>query len=153
MRVFLFICLMMQAFTITAQDKQMIVGKWKIAVMYDESMYFDLTKDSLYLNEQPPDSIFNQTKILLHEYFGKAFIEFRADMSFIEYSGIRGERNGIYSLYKESFIKMVREWKSKVTGELLKNEEEQKYLLKDNRLIFLGNENKFGNPTIEFVKQ
>lgn len=145
-----------------AQDKEKIVGKWKVAVMYDADMYLDLTKDSMsmkkpldesgVLTKQQTDSMLNQIKGMMKEMFKDAWFEFSKDMTYRESSGMQGEKGGTYTIDEATKTIIVKkEKKSKATGETLTNEEKIKYQFKGNRLVFI--EEGDDGPNIEFEKQ
>lgn len=161
-RILLFAFVMICAFGTTAQDKEKIVGKWKVALMYDADMYLDITKDSIHMNKpldesgklskQQTDSMLNQIKGMMKEMFKDASFEFSKDMTYKENSGMQGEKSGTYSIDEATkTITIKKEKKSKVSGEVLTNEEKIKYQFKGNRLVFI--EEGDDGPNIEFEKQ
>lgn len=144
-----------------AQDNKMIIGRWKVAAMFDDKIYFDLGRDSLYVKPQPDqlmtktqaDSVHKQVKEMMGEYFKDAYFEFKADMTYAENSGMQGERIGTYKIDEATkTISFERTRKSKVTGEERKFEEKTKYVFRGNRLVFLAEGDDDG-PNIEFEKQ
>lgn len=161
-RILLFAFVMICAFGTMAQDKEKIVGKWKVALMYDADMYLDITKDSIHMNKpldesgklskQQTDSMLNQIKGMMKEMFKDASFEFSKDMTYKESSGMQGEKSGTYSIDEATkTITIKKEKKSKVSGEVLTNEEKIKYQFKGNRLVFI--EEGDDGPNIEFEKQ
>ena len=161
-RALLLAFVMLCALNTMAQDKEKIVGKWKVAVMYDADMYLDLVKDSMSMNKpldesgtltkQQTDSMLNQIKGMMKEMFKDAWFEFSKDMTYKESSGMQGESYGTYTINEATkTIIIKKDRKSKVTGEALTNEEKIKYQFKNNRLVFA--EEGDDGPSIEFVKQ
>lgn len=154
--VFLFIATGLQA-----QDNKKIIGKWKVAAMFDDKMYFNFGKDSLYvkpgaaqqMTKAQADSVHRQLKEIMGEYLKEAYFEFKADMTYAENSGMQGERTGTYSIDEAAkTISLERTRKSKVTGVEQKFEEKIKYAFNGSRLVFLGEGDDDG-PNIEFEKQ
>lgn len=161
-RILLFVFVMFFAFGTMAQDKEKIIGKWKVALMYDADMYLDITKDSIHMNKpldesgkltkQQTDSMLNQIKGMMKEMFKDASFEFSKDMTYKESSGMQGEKSGTYTIDEATkTITIKKEKKSKVSGEVLTNEEKIKYQFKGNRLAFI--EEGDDGPNIEFEKQ
>jgi hypothetical protein len=161
-RILLFVFVMVCAFSTMAQDKEKIVGKWKVVVMYDADMYLDITKDSIHMNKpldesgkltkHQTDSMLNQIKAVMKEMFKDAYFEFSKDMTYSENSSMQGDRTGTYSIDESTkTITIKKERESKVTGEVLTNEEKIKYHFKNNRLIFT--EDGDNGHNIEFEKQ
>lgn len=151
------------AFNTMAQDKEKIIGKWKVAVMYDADMYLDILKDSMHLNKpidpsgtltkQQSDSMLTQLRNMMKEMFKDASFEFSKDMTYKESSGMQGEKSGTYTIDEATrTITIKKEKKSKVTGQTLTNEEKIKYKFNGNRLVFIEEDEGEG-PNIEFEKQ
>ncbi|MBC7933777.1 MAG: hypothetical protein H7Y86_00265 [Rhizobacter sp.] len=159
MKFFLLVAgMLLTCFVVTAQDKEKLVGKWKIIVMYDSNMHFDVKKDSLYLKNDPktkkqPASIYNQARAMMKELYMGAYIELKANMEYEEGSGIQGVRKGAYIVDEVNKIIIIkRERKSKATGELTIKEEKIPYYFKAERLVFVSKSEDDG-PTVEFEKQ
>lgn len=157
-KIVLFVLILLTAFAGMAQDKAKIVGKWKVALIFDDKMYFDVKRDSLHMSNkdgaiptQKLDSVQQQMKSMFNEMFKNSFVEFKADMTYIE-SSARGERKGTYTIDESTkTIVTKRERKSAATGETITSEEKINYAFKDNRLVFLNNGGE--DPTVEFEKQ
>jgi len=141
-----------------AQDSQKLVGRWKVVAMYNASIYFDLQKDSLFLEkskmENPlefeSDSVQLRTKSFLKEIFANSYYEFKNDGSFEENLD---DTKGTYSVDEAAkVITVKRERKNKSTGELITGNENIPYSFKGNRLVFLSKGGDDG-PNVEFEKK
>lgn len=139
-------CLMVQA-----QDKSKIIGRWKVVSIFDSNMFYDVKKDSLVnRSSDTPDSLLQQMKGMLKEMFSTSYVEFREDMTYSENS-VRGERNGVYTIDEAAKVLTTVLERKTASGEARQTEDKINYIFKENRLVFLNNQE--GEPTVEFEKQ
>ena len=160
-RILLIICLFTAAGSY-AQDKLTIIGKWKPVLMYDEKVYFDLKKDSLYmpneveegLSEYVKDSINYKMKGFLKDVIGNIYYQFNSDMTFTQgASGMTKETSGTYVIDEVNKTLTTKiEKKIALLDEIRVIEEKFNYKLNNNR-IRLEKAGDADGPVIEFEKQ
>lgn len=159
MRILLIACFIMQSFTLAAQDKAALAGTWKIVVMRDEEMYFDLKKDSLYMKEfdelTPEQLKLANTMILeqtatLRAGLAASYFSFLADGNFSAKMMTDTLRSGKFTMNETS--KTITLHTKKEGDKLINETEELKYEFRKNRLILYGFAGDDGMKA-EFEKQ
>jgi len=159
MKFFLLITGMFLAcFVATAQDKESLIGKWKLVSFRTSEMYYDVVKDSLHVDEledEPAlnietDSTIKKLQAEMKEMCANAFFEFKAGMAYTKGFGMPLETTtGRYSV--DESLKTVTFTSVKPTGEL-KQEEPVKYSFNKTGLVFKIDDAD-GGFIIEFAKQ
>jgi hypothetical protein len=152
MKFFLLACVLtLLSFIGLAQDKSKIFGKWKVALIFDSNMFYDVNKDSIGNSSTAfPDSTLLQMKGMLKQIFSTSYVEFREDMIYSENSA-RGEKKGVYTIDETAKVLTTILERKTPSGEIKRTEDKINYIFRENRLVFLNN--REGEPTVEFEKQ
>ena len=136
-KYFLAVILVIWGFAGFSQDKEELIGKWKIASIKDESSYFNFETDSFSFAKlqaegsgqtKVPDSTIQQTKSFLRTFLGKFELEFKKDGKFTMQMGDKLNTSGSFLLDEKSGrIQMTEKGKPN-------NAEAKLYSLKDGIL-------------------
>lgn len=138
------------------QDNIAIQGTWKIAAMYDDDIYYDFVKDSIWikrfqggangLSKEFIDSTERSTKMMLKGFLGDMQVEFRKDNTCTMSESVGAATEGRYSVNeKQKTLKILENGKDEQTQDIIK------YKIANGRLIFLPGEDD--EHTIEFKKE
>ncbi|RYD76609.1 MAG: hypothetical protein EOP53_14395, partial [Sphingobacteriales bacterium] len=91
MKLSLLLVMVLQAFTLAAQDNNKIIGSWKMTSLKDGAVFYDIKTDSLFLKEfeelTAEEKKANAGQLVLHKESLKksvahSFMIFNADFSF-----------------------------------------------------------------------
>lgn len=139
-----------------AQDNVAILGTWKIVAMYDNDIYYDFEKDSIWIkkfkganvdkSKEFIDSTENSMKTMLKGFLGQMQVEFRKDNTCTMSESVGTATEGRYFINeKEKILKIIEKDKDEST------EDSIKYRIANGRLVFLPGEDD--DHTIEFKKE
>lgn len=152
-----FTCLFI-SFSSSAQDKNKIIGRWQVAALDGDNMYFDFKKDSFAvtgekakgLTKKQVDSLHAEARTIMAEAFAGSFFEFNADMSCTERAPMRDDvRKGTYTIDETAKVIIIqKERKSSITGQLVRSEEKIPYRFNADRLVFAADAKDSGPDII-----
>lgn len=157
MKTFFLIILISFSASIHAQDKEKITGKWKIAAMSDEDMYYDVIKDSLHFNNTKPEGMSSETaeaaikasKQMLAEFLKEGYFTFNQDMSFVGYF-LQTEKKGTFSIDETNKTIMLKAKDKSDSAE--RKDSKLQYSFRDKRLLLKvteGNDEEGFNLELE----
>ena len=159
MKISLLLFIILQSFTLAAQDNNKIIGSWKMISLKDASVFYDIKTDSLFLKEfeelTAEEKKANAGQLVLHKQslnksVAQSFMKFNTDLSFDGRLVEPVDRSGKY-IINETEKTIVLTLK-KDGGKQVNESEKLKYKFEKNRLVLFGFPGQ-ADFVVEFEKQ